>query len=113
MYVRDKGRFIYNTKMKMVLITANNVRLRSQPNANANVIARGSKALWGSIDYLGEWTHPNGDKWIVGLYDDWRYFPEGETPENEKKVIWVSAKYAKPVTWKEYERWRDNIYVPD
>ena len=113
MYVRDKGRFIYNSKMKMVLITANNVRLRSQPNANAKVITRDDKVFWGSIDYLGEWTHPNGDKWIVGLYDDWRYAPERATPENEKKVIWVSAKYAKPVTWKEYERWRDNTYVPE
>ena len=112
MYVRDKGKFVYNSKMKMVLITANNVRLRSQPNGKAKVVAKVNKIIWGSIEYLGEWTHPNGEKWIVGIYDDWENAPE-PTPENKKKVVWVSAKYAKPVTWREYERWRDNTYVPD
>ena len=112
MYVRDKGIFVYNPKMKMVRITGNNVRLRSQPNMEARVVARGDREMWGAIEYLGEWTHPNGDKWIIGLYDDWNYHPE-PTPEEDKKIIWVSAKYAKPVTMQEWHNWADSFFVPD
>ena len=112
MYVRDKGIFVYNSKMKMVRVTGKNVRLRSQPNVNANVIDRSNYGWWGSIEYLGEWTHPNGDKWIVGIYDSWENHPE-PTPEWEKKVIWVSAKYARPITMEEYWSWQSTIERAD
>ena len=108
MYVRDKGKFVYNPQMKMVRVMGKNVRLRSQPNVKANVIDRSNYGEWGTIEYLGEWTHPSGEKWIVGIYDDWNNFPE-PTAEWEKKVIWVSAKYARPVTMEEYRNWQSTI----
>ena len=95
LYIRDSGRFFYNPNMSM-----DNVRLRSQPNMNSNVIARGDRVMWAFIDYLGEWTHPNGDKWIVGLYDGRDDYPN-DTPEWKKKVIWVSARFAEPITLSE------------
>ena len=112
LYIRDSGRFFYNPNMSMVRITGDNVRLRSQPNMNSNVIARGDREMWGSIDYLGEWTHPNDDKWVVGLYDGWNYYPN-ETPEWEKKVIWVSARFARPITLFEYRNWQNSIRRAD
>ena len=98
LYIRDSGNFFYNPNMQRVRITGDNVRLRSQPNMNSNVLARGDREMSATIDYLGEWTHPNGDKWIVGLYDGHENYPY-TTPEWEKKVIWVSARFAIPITF--------------
>ena len=111
-YVMSKGKFSYNSKYSMVRVTGTGVRLRSQPNTQSKIIDTSDKGEWGSIVYWGEWVHPNGEKWIVGLYDDWNSYPE-KTPEEDKKVVWVSAKFAKPVTEDEYWRWQDTIERED
>lgn len=107
-YVMSKGKFSYNSKYSMVRVTGTGVRLRSQPNTQSKIIDTSDKGECGSIVYWGEWVRPNGEKWIVGLYDDWNSYPE-KTPEEDKKVVWVSAKFAKPVTEGEYWRWQDTI----
>lgn len=100
-YVGDKGEFSYNPDLGSILITGDGVRLRSQPNTKANVVGQLNKIMWGSIDYLGTWTHPDGSRWNIGIFDEWNYYPE-ETPEAEKKVVFVSAQFSKAVTNKEY-----------
>ena len=110
LYVRDKGKFIYNNKMKMIKITGDEVLLRSQPNMKANVAGKVNKEMWGAIDYAGEWTHPKGDRWLIGLYDNWDKYPEAKA-EKDKKVVWISDKFAEPVTSDEYAEWRNGIDI--
>ena len=89
MYVRDKGRFVYSPEFSIVGINGINVNLRSQPNINANVILQLStddREQWPA--YLGEWTHPNGDHWVVG-----------EIKQNGRlKTVWIFGQYAEPMT---------------
>ena len=103
-YIRDKGTFFYDPKFSKIIIIGYDVRLRSQPNTKANILGKENKEMLGAIDYLGEWTHPDGAKWLVGLYDDGSKNSDIISEnENDKKVVWVSAKFAKPVTSEQYK----------
>ena len=101
-YVRDKGTFFYDPKLSKIIIIGYDVRLRSQPNTKANILGKENKEMWGAIDYLGEWTHPDGSKWLVGLYDDGSKNSDAVS-EKDKRIVWVSAKFAKPVTNEQYK----------
>ena len=104
MYVRDKGKFIYNSEFAIVGISGINVNLRSQPNVNANVVAqlsKNDKDKWPS--YLGEWTHPNGEHWILG-----------EIRRNGKqKCVWIFAEYAEPMTEETFSDIKNEINDSD
>ena len=93
MYVRDKGNFTYNPDFKIIGINGYNVNLRSQPNTKSNVVIQLSNdepEKWPA--YLGEWTHPNGEKWVVG-----------ESRVNGKlKTVWIFGQFAEPMTQKNY-----------
>ena len=104
MYVRDKGKFVYNSEFAIVGISGINVNLRSQPNANANVVAQISKDdtdKWPA--YLGEWTHPNGERWILG-----------EIRRNRKpQCVWIYAEYAEPMTEETFSDVKNEINDSD
>ena len=81
MYVRDKGKFICDPNFKYVHVIGSTVNLRSQPNAEANILGKAhAEDKTGFLPYLGEWTHPNGKRWILA--------------ERSKKSVWISGKYA-------------------
>ena len=93
MYVRDKGKFVYNSNYNIIGIKGYNVNLRSQPNTKSNVIVQLSDnepEKWPV--YLGEWTHPDGSRWFVG-----EYRAGGKT-----KTVWIFGQYAQPMTKEEY-----------
>ena len=97
MYVRDKGKFIYNPEFDIVGINAQKVNLRSQPNTKANVVAqlsRGDTGKWPV--YLGEWTHPNGDHWVLGEYH------KNGLGTGKGIPVWIYGKYADPMTEETY-----------
>lgn len=90
MYVRDKGTFIYNPEISVIKINGKNVNLRSQPNTKSNVVAQHKGDSDVDVDlpyYLGEWIHPNGDRWVVGEFDG-----------GESQIVWIFGKYAELLT---------------
>ncbi|MBR1486873.1 MAG: hypothetical protein IJ597_06425, partial [Synergistaceae bacterium] len=96
MYVRDKGKFIYNPDYFKIRVTGRNVNLRSQPNTKSSVVAQLSydADLERLPRYLGEWTHPNGERWVLGEYrtDNW-----------EAKTVWIFGNYAEPLSSENYD----------
>ena len=93
MYVRDKGTFVYNPDFNIVGIKGYNVNLRSQPNTKSNVVVQLSDS---DIDkwpvYLGEWTHPGGEYWVIGEYHI----------KGKPKTVWIFGKFAEPMSKEEY-----------
>ena len=93
MYVRDKGKFVYNSDFNIVGIKGYNVNLRSQPNTKSNVVVQLSDSdtdKWPV--YLGEWTHPNGEYWVIGEY----------RASGKPKTVWIFGKFAEPMNKEEY-----------
>ena len=93
MYVRDKGKFVYNPDFSVVGIKGYNVNLRSQPNTKSNVVVQLSDSdtdKWPV--YLGEWTHPNGEYWVIGEY----------RVKSKPKIVWIFGKFAEPMGKEEY-----------
>ncbi|MBR4195717.1 MAG: hypothetical protein IKQ95_03285 [Synergistaceae bacterium] len=99
-YITGKGTYKYIPGINAV-IPSENVRLRSQPNTSANIIAtlkagsrKGKTYNPPEIsDYLGEWTNPNGQRWILV-----NYRPGLTAKAEEKKLGWIHSDYAKFVT---------------
>lgn len=91
-YVQEKGEFNYDANYYQAKITGDNVRLRSQPNTEARIVGHVNKDE--VLSYLGEWTHPQGDKWMLVGYN-----PEGADIE---EIVWVYGQYAVPITYEQY-----------
>ena len=105
MYVRDKGNFVYNPDFNIVGIKGYNVNLRSQPNTKSNVVVQLSDSdtdKWPV--YLGEWTHPNGEYWVIGEY----------RASGKPKTVWIFGKFAEPMSKKEYSSAKNsNTHLSD
>ena len=93
-YIVSKGQYRYTSGINSVYTTTN-VNLRSQPNTKANIITVVQKGYYGDgyitpelSDYLGEWTSPEGDTWVLVKY---RTFTLAK--DSEKKLGWLSKKY--------------------
>jgi hypothetical protein len=86
-YVQDKGTFHFEPNCDEVKITGNNVRLRSQPNTEARVIANVNNRE--TLSYYGEWVNPKGEKWILVGYNPELY--------DFEELVWVYGQYAEPV----------------
>lgn len=98
MYVRDKGKFVYNPEFDIVGINAQKVNLRSQPNSKAKVIdqlSRSDTEKWPL--YLGEWTHPNGEHWVLG-----EYYKNG-IEDGRSTAVWIYGDYAEPMTGETFD----------
>ena len=93
MYVRDKGKFVYNPDFNIVGIKGYNVNLRSQPNTKSNVVVQLSDSDTDKFPvYLGEWTHPNGEYWVIGEY----------SVKGKPKTVWIFGKFAEPMSKEEF-----------
>ena len=96
-YVRDKGRFFYNKAYKggYVEIKGNKVRLRSQPNTEARIItALDKEDLQKFPIYLGEWTTPKGERWVLAEYNSqpvWIFGTYTSLMEEADYVVLVEA----------------------
>ena len=93
MYVRDKGNFVYNPDFNIVGISGYNVNLRSQPNTKSSVVVQLSDSdtdKWPV--YLGEWTHPNGEYWVIGEY----------RLKGKPKTVWIFGQYAQLMSKENY-----------
>ena len=88
-YVQDSGKFSYDSKYNIVIITGNKVRLRSQPNTDSRIID--SANMDEVVLYHGEWTNPQGEKWILGQDYDYDSGP-GEFVWGLRRVhgTWLS-----------------------
>ena len=68
-----------------VAITGVNVRMRSQPNTQANILGAVSKnEAWNFPEYLGEWTNHQGDKWVAANFRD---------DDDDIKTVWIFGQY--------------------
>ena len=99
-YVRDSGRFSFNKKYQggFIDIRGTNVRLRSQPNTQARIISSGNEDMWldgNIIEYLGEWTNPEGERWVLGDYQ--------ASNMTQPQTVWIYGKYTELVTEKDFE----------
>lgn len=102
-YITEKGTYKYTSGVNAV-IPSENVRLRSQPSTEARVITTIKAGMkQGKIyvppeisDYLGEWTNPQSQKWILV-----KYRPNLTSNDGEKKLGWIHGSYAKFVTDKD------------
>lgn len=99
-YVQAKGQFQYDPSYSNIIVFGEGVRLRSQPNTEARIIAQVGK-IHSPIDYLGEWTHPNGAVWLVGSYTNWDEHRSSKSPKPE--IVWISRQFARPGTFADYE----------
>ena len=99
-YIIEKGKYKYTSGINAVY-PSENVRLRSQPNTSAKIITtikagykQGRKYTPPEIsDYLGEWTSPKSEKWVLV-----NYRPSLTSNADEKKLGWIHGDYAKFVT---------------
>lgn len=99
-YIVEKGTYKYTPGINAV-IPSENVRLRSQPSTSARVITtikagynKGKSYIPPEIsDYLGEWTSPKSEKWVLV-----NYRPSLTSKEDEKKLGWIHGDYAVFVT---------------
>lgn len=98
-YIVGKGQYRYTSGINSVYTTTN-VNLRSQPNTKANIITVVQSGGYADgyitpelSDYLGEWTSPEGDTWVLVKY---RTFPLAK--DSEKKLGWLSKKYVRFLT---------------
>ena len=102
-YITEKGPYKYTAGINAV-IPSENVRLRSQPNTSARVITtikagrkNGKSYTPPEIsDYLGEWTGPDGVRWVLV-----NYRPSLTIKAEEKKLGWVHGDYARFITDKD------------
>lgn len=94
-YIFTKGQYKYVTGINAV-VTTTNVNLRSQPNANARILC----VISGSIEmdggpagdicsYMGEWTNPQGDRWVAVNFNDY---------EKGDLIGWLNGKYTQFIT---------------
>lgn len=101
-YVRDSGKFYFNRKYNggSVMIQGINVRLRSQPNTQSRIVAEGWDGMWidnHNLYYLGEWTNPKGERWVVADYEGYK-----NGKPIRKQPVWVFGKYTELMTEKEF-----------
>lgn len=98
-YIRNSGKFFCNSEhlksSSVVTVKGSNVNMRSQPNTQARIITRlNENKPSGFPTYVGEWTAPKGEKWILAKYYD----------ENTKDYTsaWILGKYTDIITGEEY-----------
>ncbi len=90
-FVRDTGTFEYNTDYEggTVEIIGSNVRMRKQPNTKSRIVkTTNGMSANESLKYLGEWTSPKGDKWIVCDYKE-----SPKVRDVDAKVVWIFGEY--------------------
>ena len=105
-YLLDKGQYKYDGNVNSVYFL-NEFKLRSQPNAEARVIAEeygGHQENYFAIDtynYLGEWTHPNGTEWVIikteVFVDDTSTTEIGFVPKKEAEAHFVTNEQLKSI----------------
>ena len=92
-FVRDTGTFEYNSDYENgnVEITGSNVRMRKQPNTKSRVVKTVSRISANeSLKYLGEWTSPQGDKWVVCAYKE-----NQKVRDVDAKIVWIFSEYTR------------------
>ncbi len=100
-FVRDTGTFEYNTDYEggTVEIVGSNVRMRRQPNTKSRIVKTTSGLSANeSLKYLGEWTSPQGSRWVVC---DYKASPK--VRDADAKVVWIFGEYIKLIRSEERE----------
>ena len=99
-YITEKGKYTYTPGVNAAVPTSN-VKLRSQPNTEARVIKvikagirQGNSYTPPEIcDYLGEWTSPQGERWVIV-----NYRPGLTQKASDKKLGFLFGEYVRLVT---------------
>ena len=100
-FVKDTGTFEFNPDYEggSVEILGSNVRMRKQPNTKSRIVKTVSRISSNeSLKYLGEWTSPQGDKWVVCDYKD-----SPKVRDVDAKVVWIFSEYARLIKSDERE----------
>ena len=98
-YILTKGKYTYDGNVNAVCPEVD-LKLRSQPNRHARVAAElyGGEVqeigyiAYTACTYLGEWTKPNGERWIGVEYND------TFIDRNVTSIGWLEANYVKLIT---------------
>ena len=100
-FVRDTGTFEFNPDYEdgTVEITGSNVRMRKQPNTKSRTVKTVNRITSKeSLKYLGEWTSPQGDKWVVCAYKD-----SPKVRDVDAKIVWIFGEYIRLIAVREKE----------
>ena len=100
-FVKDTGTFEYNPDYENgnVEIAGENVRMRKQPNTKSRIVKTLSRLSANeSLKYLGEWTSPQGDKWVVCAYKE-----NQKVRDVDAKIVWIFGKYIRLISASESE----------
>ena len=100
-FVKDTGTFEFNPDYEggSVEILGSNVRMRKQPNTKSRIVKTVSRLSANeSLKYLGEWTSPQGDKWVVCGYKE-----SQKVRDVDAKVVWIFSEYARLIKSDERE----------
>ena len=100
-FVKDTGTFEYNPDFEggIIEIVGENVRMRKQPNTKSRILKTLSRISANeSLKYLGEWTSPQGDKWVVCDYKE-----NQKVRDVDAKVVWIFGKYTRLISAAESE----------
>lgn len=95
-FVRDTGTFEFNPDYEngTVEITGSNVRMRKQPNTKSRIVKTVSRLSSNeSLKYLGEWTSPKGDRWVVCDYKE-----NPRVRDSDAKVVWIFGDYTRLIS---------------
>ena len=91
--MRDTGTFEFNPDYEdaNVEIIRSSVRMRKQPNTKSRIVKTVSRiSSRVSLKYLGEWTSPKGDKWVVCSYKE-----NQKIRDVDAKIVWIFSEYIK------------------
>lgn len=95
-FVRDTGIFEFNPDYEdgRVEIAGKNVKMRKQPNTKSRTVKTVSRISSGeSLKYLGEWTSPQGDKWVVCSYKE-----NQKIRDVDAKIVWIFSDYVRLIS---------------
>ena len=92
-YIMDKGHYTYTEGNNILHVDGTNVRMRSQPNAKARIIATFNTKTTDYLAYLGEWKNLKGERWVL--------VKENLSRKASGRLGWIYGKYVRlvPNTW--------------
>ena len=89
-YIFDKrGQYKYIENNNILYLVGKNIRLRSQPNTQARIVATLNTETTDYLTYLGEWKNLKGERWFLTQ--------NSLNHNNNDDLGWIYGKYVRLV----------------
>ena len=87
-YIFDnRGQYKYIENNNVLYLVGTNIRLRSQPNTQARIVATLNTETTDYLIYLGEWKNPKGERWVLTQ--------NSLNHNNNGNLGWIYGKYVR------------------